>query len=64
MAEGNFVIVHGRYSSTGRPANWIIADIVRIENGVLAEHWDVIQDEVTREQSKSGNPTFGEKFST
>jgi predicted SnoaL-like aldol condensation-catalyzing enzyme len=64
MAEGDFVIVHGRYSNTGLPVNWIIADIVRIENGTLVEHWDVIQDEATREQSKSGNPMFGNKFPT
>ena len=64
MAERDFVIVHGRYSNTGLPANWIVADIVRIENGVLAEHSDVIQDEATREQSKSGNPMFGNKFPT
>ena len=62
MTEGDFVVVHGRYSNTGLPANWIVADIVRIENGLLAEHWDVIQDEATREQSKSGNPMFGKKF--
>jgi predicted SnoaL-like aldol condensation-catalyzing enzyme len=62
MAEGDFVIVHGRYSNTGLPTNWIVADIVRVENGVLAEHWDVIQDESTREQSKSGNPMFGSDF--
>ena len=62
VAEGDFVIVHGRYSNTGLPANWIVADIVRIENGVLAEHWDVIQDEATREQSKSGLPMFGSDF--
>ena len=62
MAENDFVIVHGRYSNTGLPANWIVADIVRIENGVLVEHWDIIQDEATREQSKSGNPMFGNKF--
>ena len=62
MAEGDFVVVHGRYSNTGLAANWIVADIVRIENGLLAEHWDVIQDEATREQSKSGNPMFGKKF--
>ena len=64
MTEGDFVIVHGRYSNTGLPVNWIIADIVRIENGTLVEHWDVIQDEATREQSKSGNPMFGNKFPT
>jgi predicted SnoaL-like aldol condensation-catalyzing enzyme len=62
MAENDFVIVHGRYSNTGLPANWIVADIVRIENGVLVEHWDIIQDEATREQSKSGNPMFGSDF--
>jgi len=62
IAEGDFVIVHGRYSNIGLPANWIVADLVRIENGVLAEHWDVIQDEVTKEQSKSGNPMFGSNF--
>ena len=64
MAEGDFVIVHGRYSNTGLPVNWIVADIVRIESGTLVEHWDVIQDEATREQSKSGNPMFGNKFSS
>ncbi|HEY2712983.1 MAG TPA: nuclear transport factor 2 family protein [Chthoniobacterales bacterium] len=62
MAEGDFVTVHGRYLNTGLPANWIVADIVRIENSLLAEHWDVIQDEATREQSKSGNPMFGRDF--
>jgi predicted SnoaL-like aldol condensation-catalyzing enzyme len=62
MAEGDFVVVHGRYSNAGLPANWIAADIVRIENGVLAEHWDVIQDEASRETSKSGLPMFGDKF--
>jgi predicted SnoaL-like aldol condensation-catalyzing enzyme len=62
MAEGNFVMVHGRYSNTGLPVNWVIVDIVRIENGILAEHWDVIQDEATRALSRSGNPMFGDKF--
>src|SRR5271163_646117 len=62
IAEGDFVIAHGRYSNTGLPVNWIIGDIVRIENGVLAEHWDVIQDEATKEQSKSGLPMFGTSF--
>jgi len=64
VAEGNFVIVHGRFSNFGLPVNWIVADIVRIEDGVLVEHWDVIQDEVTQEQSKSGQPMFGDKFAT
>jgi len=62
VANGDFVIVHGRYSGLEQPANWIVADIVRIKDGVLVEHWDVIQDEVTQEQSKSGLPMFGDKF--
>ena len=62
MAEGDFVIAHGRFSGHGRPANWIAADILRIQDGILAEHWDVIQDEATRESSKSGLPMFGDKF--
>jgi predicted SnoaL-like aldol condensation-catalyzing enzyme len=61
VADGDFVIVHGRFSGFGAPANWIAADIL-IEGGVLVEHWDVIQDEATREQSKSGRPMFGESF--
>lgn len=62
VAEGDFVIIHGRYSGMGLPVNWVVADIVRIKDGVLAEHWDVIQDEATKEESKSGLPMFGEKF--
>jgi len=62
VAEGDFVIVHGRFSGTGRPRNWIAADVVRIADGVLAEHWDVLQDEATRAESTSGLPMFGDSF--
>ena len=62
-ATGDFVILHGRFSGHGLPAAWwVVADIVCLEDGVLAEHWDVIQDEATREQSRSGLPMFGDKF--
>lgn len=62
LAEGDYVIVHGRFSGTGRPAAWVAADVVRIENGVLAEHWDILQDEATQAESKSGLPMFGDRF--
>jgi predicted SnoaL-like aldol condensation-catalyzing enzyme len=62
VADGDFVIIHGRFSGIGLPVNWIAADIVRIENGVLAEHWDVIQDEASSAASKSGLPMFGTEF--
>jgi predicted SnoaL-like aldol condensation-catalyzing enzyme len=64
VAEGDFVIVHGRFSNFGLPVNWIAADILRIQNGILIEHWDVIQDEATKEQSKSKRPMFGTEFRT
>src|ERR1700719_630236 len=62
LADDEFVIVHGRFSGNGRPRNWIAADIVRIADGVLVEHWDVLQDEATREESQSGRPMFGTEF--
>ena len=62
VAGGDFVIVHGRFSGFGAPVNWIAADIVRIQDGILVEHWDVIEDEATEEQSKSGAPMFGNSF--
>jgi len=63
VAEGDLVIVHGRFSGLGQPVNWIAADILRIKDGILVEHWDVIQDEASRESSKSGLPMFGTDFS-
>jgi predicted SnoaL-like aldol condensation-catalyzing enzyme len=64
IAEGDYVIIHGRFSGNGRPVAWIAADIVRIENGRLAEHWDVLQDEASKAESKSGLPMFGATFPT
>jgi predicted SnoaL-like aldol condensation-catalyzing enzyme len=61
VAEGDFVIVHGRFSGFA-PVNWIATDIVRMQNGILVEHWDVIQDEASEEQSKSKAPMFGTSF--
>jgi predicted SnoaL-like aldol condensation-catalyzing enzyme len=62
LAEGDQVMVHGRFSGNGRPAAWIAVDILRIEGGQLAEHWDVLQDEATSANSVSGLPMFGAAF--
>jgi predicted SnoaL-like aldol condensation-catalyzing enzyme len=63
VANGDYVMLHGRFSGLGGGIpNWIVVDIVRVEDGVLAEHWDVIQDEATRASSKSGLPMFGDHF--
>jgi predicted SnoaL-like aldol condensation-catalyzing enzyme len=62
VAEGDHVMLHGRFSNIGAPANWIAVDIVRIQDGLLAEHWDVLQDEATAEESRSGLPMFRNRF--
>jgi predicted SnoaL-like aldol condensation-catalyzing enzyme len=62
LAEGDYVMLHGRFSGHGRPRAWIAADILRMENGRLAEHWDVLQDEASAAESKSGLPMFGDRF--
>jgi len=63
VADDDFVIVHGRFSGF-QPVNWMAADILRIKDGILVEHWDVIQDEASRAESKSGLPMFGRDFRT
>jgi len=62
VAEGDYVMIHGRYSDNGYPANWVVVDILRLEDGILVEHWDVIQNEA--KSSASGRPMFGEHFPT
>jgi predicted SnoaL-like aldol condensation-catalyzing enzyme len=62
VAEGDYVVLHGRFSGNGQPAALIAADIVRLEAGRLAEHWDVLQDEATEAESRSRLPMFGDRF--
>jgi predicted SnoaL-like aldol condensation-catalyzing enzyme len=62
LAEGDYVMLHGRFSGHGRPRSWIAADIVRMKDGRLVEHWDVLQDEATAAESSSGLPMFGTSF--
>lgn len=44
VAEGAFVAIHGRIRGWG-PKPQVVIDIFRVEDGKLAEHWDVLQDE-------------------
>jgi len=62
VAEGDYVVLHGRFSGDGGARPMIVANILRIEDGRLAEHWDVIQDEATSQESKSGLPMIGDHF--
>jgi predicted SnoaL-like aldol condensation-catalyzing enzyme len=58
VAEGDLVMVHGRYVGWG-PKPMIAVDIFRVADGKVAEHWDVMQEEVPASATASGNPMFG-----
>lgn len=62
VAKDDFVWVHSRYTSSSSPAALIGVDIMRIEDGKLVEHWDVLQDEAARSDSAGGCPMFGDTF--
>jgi predicted SnoaL-like aldol condensation-catalyzing enzyme len=64
VADRDYVMLHGRLSTTGPTPNRITAHIVRLEGGPIAEHWDMVQDEATAEESVSGLPMFGDTFPT
>jgi predicted SnoaL-like aldol condensation-catalyzing enzyme len=57
IAEGDYVSIHGRYTGWG-PKPMIAVDIFRVANGKIAEHWDVMQEEVPAAQSANGNSMF------
>jgi predicted SnoaL-like aldol condensation-catalyzing enzyme len=61
VVDGEWAMMHGRFSGRGGP-NWIAADILRVKDGKLLEHWDVLQDEATKAESKSGLPMFGNSW--
>ena len=61
MAEGDYVMVHSRYSNPDGTAI-VVVDIMRMKDGKFEEHWDVIQPEASEAESKSKRPMFGEKF--
>jgi predicted SnoaL-like aldol condensation-catalyzing enzyme len=62
VADGELVTVHSRFSVFGQAKNWIVADFVRVVDGLLVEHWDVVEDETSQAESKSGSPMFGDRF--
>jgi predicted SnoaL-like aldol condensation-catalyzing enzyme len=62
FAEGDKLMLHGRFTGLPTPKAWIVLDIVRVEGGRLAEHWDVVEDEADKATSVSGLPMFGDRF--
>lgn len=62
FAQDEYLMLHGRFSGNGRPRNWVAADILIMKDGLLMEHWDVLQDEASQGESLSGRPMFGKSF--
>lgn len=54
VADGDYVTIHGRYVGWG-PKPLVAVDIFRVVKGKIAEHWDVMQEEVPPAQSANGN---------
>jgi predicted SnoaL-like aldol condensation-catalyzing enzyme len=61
VAEGDLVVLYGRFSGIN-PEAMVTVNVVRVEDGRLAEHWDVWEKEATRAESVSGLPMFGDSF--
>lgn len=57
VAEGDLVAIHGRIRGWAETPQ-VVIDLFRIENGKLAEHWDVLQDEVPVAAGVNGAAMF------
>ena len=56
IAEGDLVFLHGRFTpAVGAPA-YAIADVFRLENCKIAEHWDVVAP--PPKEQRNPNPRF------
>ena len=58
MAEDDLVMVHGQFSGFNGAARWVTANVVRIRDRILVEHWDVLQEEETNERSLGQSPMY------
>lgn len=57
LAEGNFVLTISEGLFAGKPTSFY--DLFRVENGKIAEHWDVIETIIPKDQWKHNNGKFG-----
>lgn len=57
LAEGDMVAIHGRIRGWADRSQ-IVFDLFRVTNGKLAEHWDVLQDEVSVTDAIAGIAMF------
>jgi predicted SnoaL-like aldol condensation-catalyzing enzyme len=56
LGEGEFVLAISEGSFAGKPTAFY--DLFRVEEGKIAEHWDVIEPIAPRDQWKNANGKF------
>lgn len=56
LGEGNFVLVLSEGAFAGKPTSFY--DLFRVENGKIAEHWDVMESIPPKEEWKNPNGKF------
>ncbi len=54
FADGDYVIFHVHTVLSPGEAGAAVVDIFRMENGKIAEHWDIIQNVPTEQLNKNG----------
>jgi predicted SnoaL-like aldol condensation-catalyzing enzyme len=57
LGEGNFVLVISEGTFAENPTSFY--DLFRVENGKIAEHWDVIETIIPESERKNKNGKFG-----
>jgi len=62
IANGDYVLLHGPLLGHRTTGELDCGGYRAPRDGQLAEHWDVIQDEASKDSSKSGLPMFGTAF--
>ena len=62
LASKNLVVLHGRLTGNGKPRADIVANILQFEDGVIVEHWDVLQPEATKAEANGRSPMWGDTF--
>ena len=56
LGEGDFVLVVGEGHLTGEPTSFY--DLFRVENGKIAEHWDVVETIPAKSEWKNKNGKY------
>ena len=56
--DGDLVAVHHHFRRTRDERGWAVVDILKIENGFVVEHWDVMQPVPEPSEMKNSNGMF------